>query len=123
MRSGCLCLGLMLLVPFHCEAQGRSPSRVASQSSGSPSGGRDSLLNGAVIGLAAGAALGIAFVYATRDSDLDAGAYAYGALIFGGIGAGTGLGVDALFNRNASAVIRLPGGVALGPVLSRKIAG
>jgi hypothetical protein len=111
-----LCVGLMLAVPLHAEAQG-------TQASGTRSGGRDSLLNGTVIGFAVGAALGIAFVYATRDSELDAGQYAYSALIFGGIGAGAGLGIDALFDRNPSVVVRSPRRVALGPRVSRKSAG
>ena len=112
-----LCVGLMLAVPLHGEAQGTT------QASGTRSGGRDSLLNGTVIGFAVGAALGIAFVYATRDSELDAGQYAYSALIFGGIGAGVGLGIDALFYRNPSVVVRSPRRVVLSPRMSRKTAG
>jgi len=61
--------------------------------------GRDSVLNGAIIGGTIGAGIGIGFTYAVRDSDLGAGQYGYGALVFGGIGAGIGLGVDALLNR------------------------
>jgi hypothetical protein len=61
--------------------------------------GRDSLLNGTVIGAAVGAGVGVALTHAVRDSDLGFEQYAYGALIFGAIGAGVGLGVDALFNR------------------------
>ena len=61
---------------------------------------RDSLLNGALIGGAIGAGVGIAFTHAVRDSDLTAGQYGYGALVFGAIGAGAGLGVDALLNRS-----------------------
>jgi len=61
---------------------------------------RDSLLNGAIIGGAIGAGIGVGFTHAVRDSDLTAGQYGYGALVFGGIGAGIGLGVDALFNRS-----------------------
>jgi hypothetical protein len=112
-----LWVGLMLAVPLHSEAQGTT------QASGTRPGGRDSLLNGAVIGFAVGAALGIAFAYATRDSELDAGQYAYAALIFGGIGAGAGLGIDALSNRNPSVAVRSPRRVALGPRVSRKTAG
>ena len=61
---------------------------------------RDSLLNGALIGGAIGAGIGIAFTHAVRDSDLTAGQYTYGGLVFGAIGAGAGLGVDALLNRS-----------------------
>ena len=133
------CVGLMLVVPRLCEAQMRVPlldravaeavaaavsssTPGATQASGPPSGGRDSLLNGTVIGAAVGAALGIALVYATRDSELGAEQYAYGALAFGGIGAGVGLGVDALFDRSSSVVVRSPRRVALNPRVSRKTA-
>ena len=102
-------VGVMLLVPLCCEAQGRPRP-----------GGRDSILDGAAIGLAAGAAFGIAYVHVVRDSDLDAGDYAYSALIFGGLGAAAGLGIDALFDRHSSAVG--PRRVALRPRLSRKAA-
>ena len=61
--------------------------------------GRDSLLNGGVIGGVVGAGVGIAFTHAVRDSDLTAGQYARSAIIFGAIGAGAGLGVDALLSR------------------------
>jgi hypothetical protein len=63
--------------------------------------GRDSLLNGAIVGAAIGAGIGIGFTYALRDSDLTAGQYAYGGIVWGAIGAGVGLGVDALFTRSA----------------------
>ena len=52
-----------------------------------------------VVGAAAGAGVGIAFTHAVRDSDLTAGQYARSAVIFGAIGAGAGLGVDALLSR------------------------
>ena len=60
---------------------------------------RDPLLNGAVIGAAVGAGLGVAFTHAVRDSDLGFSQYARGALVFGAIGAGVGVGMDALFAR------------------------
>jgi hypothetical protein len=132
-------VGLMLVVPIHCAAQGRLPlldgalpkaatapmssSSLATQASGSRSGGRDSLLNGTLIGFAVGAALGIAVVHAVRDSELDAGQYTYGALIFGGMGAGVGLGVDALLNHTSGVVVRSPRRVALTTRVSRKAAG
>jgi hypothetical protein len=76
-----------------------------------------------VTGFAVGAAFGIAFVYAIRDSDLSAGQFAYSALVFGGIGAGVGLGIDALLDRNSSVVARSPRRVTLSPRVSRRIAG
>jgi hypothetical protein len=69
---------------------------------------RDSLLNGAAIGAAAGAGFGIFFAHAVRDSDLTAGHYAYGAVVFGAIGAGIGLGVDALIGRSATPTVIAP---------------
>jgi len=103
------CVGVMLVVPLCCEAQGRPRS-----------GGRDSILDGAAIGFAAGAGFGVAYVSVVRDSDLDVGDYTSSALIFGGLGAAVGLGIDALFDRNSSAVG--PRRVALRPRLSRKAA-
>jgi hypothetical protein len=70
--------------------------------------GRDSLLNGAVIGAAAGAGFGVFFAHAVRDSDLTVGQYAYGAVVFGAIGAGIGLGVDALIGRSAKQTATSP---------------
>ena len=134
------CVLLMLGVPLLCDAQVRLPpleralpeavlaagsytSLGHTQASGLRSGRRDSLLNGAVIGLAAGAAFGIAYVHVVRDSDLDAGDYASSALIFGGLGAAAGLGIDALLDRDSSVVVRSPRRVALRSRVSRKTAG
>jgi hypothetical protein len=61
--------------------------------------GRDGLLNGALIGAVVGAGAGVVFTHAVRDSDLVFSQYARGAVIFGAVGAGVGLGVDALLNR------------------------
>ena len=68
---------------------------------------RDTLLNGAAIGSAVGAVAGVAFTHAVRDSDLNVRQYAYGALVFATIGAGIGLGIDAMMSRNAAAPRRL----------------
>ncbi len=133
------CVGLLLALPIQSEAQTRlplferavpntvtvpvSPSKpVATQASGSRSG-RDSLINGTVIGAAVGAAIGMALAYATRDSELEAEQYAYGALVFGGIGAGVGLGVDALLNRSAGVPLGSPRRVGVNTKVSRKAAG
>jgi hypothetical protein len=134
------CVSLMLVVPPLCHAQARVPpleralreavtaaesytSLGDTQASGLRSGRRDSLLNGAVTGLAAGAAFGIVYVHVVRDSDLDAGDYASSALIFGGLGAAAGLGIDALLDRGSGVVGRSPRRVALRPRVSRKTAG
>lgn len=67
----------------------------------------DSLANGALIGLAGGAAFGIlGSTVGTSDCDYygpcygGAGFVIGSALIFGGIGAGVGVGVDALIRRD-----------------------
>jgi hypothetical protein len=79
---------------------------------------RDSLLNGAVIGAAIGAGVGVAFTHATRDSDLTAGQYAYGGLVMGGIGAGIGLGIDAVLHRSLRHGPATPG-VLFAPAVGR----
>src|SRR5688572_19961270 len=79
---------------------------------------RDSLLNGAAIGGAIGAGIGIAFTHAVRDSDLTAGQYAYGGLVFGAIGAGAGLGVDALLNRSPRPAVTRSG-LSIAPAVGR----
>ena len=134
------CIGVMLVAPLLCAAQERVPLLVQAlpegltasgpyarpgdtQASGRRPGGRDSLLNGTVIGLAAGAVFGIAYVHVVRDSDLDAGDYSSSALIFGGLGAAAGLGVDALVDRDSSVVVRSPRRVALRSSVTRKTAG
>jgi hypothetical protein len=86
--------------------------------------GRDALLNGAVIGAVVGAGAGVAFTHAVRDSDLVFSQYARGALIFRAIGAGAGLGVDALFYR---APLQVPGTalrpLSISPVVWRDVGG
>jgi hypothetical protein len=85
--------------------------------------GRDGLLNGTLIGAAAGAGAGVAFTHAVRDSDLTFGQYAYGALIFGAIGAGAGLGIDALLHRASPDRRVPPRRVLIAPAVSRDVAG
>ena len=87
------CVGVMLVQPLCCEAQGRPRP-----------GGRDSILDGTAIGFAAGAGFGIVYVSVVRDLVLDVGDYTSSALIFGGLGAAVGLGIDALCDRHSSAV-------------------
>jgi hypothetical protein len=83
--------------------------------------GRDALLNGAVIGAAVGAGAGVAFTHAVRDSDLVFSQYARGALVFGALGAGIGLGVDALLNRAMPDPGRTPR-VVIAPTVWRGVA-
>jgi hypothetical protein len=84
---------------------------------------RDSLLNGAVIGAVVGAGTGVALTHAVRDSDLTFGQYAYGALIFGAIGAGVGVGVDALLSRALPGTGMKPRRVLIAPTVWRHVAG
>lgn len=60
---------------------------------------RDSLGNGALWGLGVGAVIGGASFTALADRRDQAQAAAIGALFYGGIGAGIGVGVDALIAR------------------------
>ncbi len=85
--------------------------------------GNDSLLNGVVIGAAVGAGAGVAFTHAVRDSELGFSQYAYGALVFGALGAGAGLGVDALLNRVSPAPGGTPRRVLVAPTIWRGVAG
>jgi hypothetical protein len=85
---------------------------------------RDALVNGVVIGAAVGASAGVAFTHAVRDSDLVFSQYARGALVFGAIGAGVGLGIDALLNRTAQGPqTEPPRRVWIGPAVWRDVAG
>jgi hypothetical protein len=85
--------------------------------------GRDALLNGAIIGAAVGAGVGVAFTHAVRDSDLGFSQYAQGALVFGAIGAGVGLGVDALLYRASPDPGVTPRRVFIAPSIWRHVAG
>ena len=84
--------------------------------------GDDRLLNGAVIGAAVGAGVGAAFTHAVRDSDLEFGQYARGALIFGAIGAGAGLGIDALLDRSSRPPLT-PRRLLIAPRIWRDVTG
>lgn len=85
--------------------------------------GRDAVLNGAIIGGAVGAGLGVAFTHAVRDSELGFTQYAQGALIFGAIGAAVGIGVDALFNRAALTPAGTQRRILIAPTIWRNVAG
>ena len=131
------CVGLVLLFAVPAQAQERLPvrewSRPAANTASAPSAnpgafqpsgsGRDSLVNGTVIGAAVGAALGMGLAYATRDSDLGVDQYSYAALVFGGIGAGIGLGVDALLSRVSSVPVGSPRRIAIKTRVSKKTTG
>jgi len=99
-----------------CVALALGPGQAQAQ-------GRDSLLNGALIGAAAGAGAGVAFTHAVRDSDLVFSQYAYGALVFGALGAGIGVGVDALLNRASPRPGLGPRRIVITPAVWRNVAG
>ena len=100
-------LTVMVLLASLCASERRASAQ-----------GRDSLVNGAAIGAAAGAGFGVFFAHAVRDSDLTVGQYAYGAVVFGAIGAGIGLGVDALIGRSAKPTVTAPR-LVFAPVVGR----
>jgi hypothetical protein len=84
---------------------------------------RDSLVNGAAIGGAIGAGVGVAFTHAVRDSDLVFSQYARSALIFGALGAGIGIGLDAIIGRDSTRTAAAPSRVTIGPAFGRKARG
>ena len=98
--------------------------------------GKRPVMKGFLIGLAAGAALGILSVATADDCDptagmactFAAGVEFAGAVLLTAIGAGVGAGVGAAMPRSTTVVYRapaVPGGapIALAPILSRGRAG
>lgn len=83
---------------------------------------RDSLLNGGLIGAGVGAGIGVVVTHATRDSDLTAGQYARDAAVFAAIGAGAGLGLDALLTRSSPRRTAAPR-LMLTPAFWRRFSG
>ena len=90
----------------------------------------DGLANGALIGLAAGAAFGLGLVIAEKADDCEAeaffdcgdpiGAAAYflAPLVTGGLGAAVGVGIDALIRKDANLFLRAGGArVRLAPAV------
>ena len=87
------------------------------------SAGERSCATRIVCSSAAGAGIGVAFTHAVRDSDLVFSQYARGGLVFGAIGAGLGLGVDALLHRAAPGPGVTPWRVLIAPTVRREVAG
>jgi len=59
--------------------------------------GPDSLRNGALIGMAVGAGiLGVGIAASANSSEGDASLFAFGALVYAGVGGAIGIGIDAL---------------------------
>jgi len=89
----------------------------------------DSLANGALIGLAAGAAFGLGLVIAEEANDCGpevwfdcgdppAAAYFFGPLLTGGLGAAVGVGIDALIKKDSNLFLRTGGArVRLAPAV------
>ena len=80
----------------------------------------DSLKNGALIGLAAGAVAGALFMVAVCEGE--SGCAAGGAVLGAGAGAGVGVGIDAARGGKKVLVYRAPGAsgsarLSLAPVL------
>ena len=87
--------------------------------------GDDSLANGALIGLAIGAGLGAA-VLGTVDDGPGAGWVAFASVLYGGIGAGIGVGVDALVRGERvifAAPRRSASAVDISPILGHRRKG
>lgn len=94
----------------------------------------DSLANGALIGLASGALFGLLSVVAEETSECEPGgfwscgdpsadAYVLVPAILGGIGAGIGVGIDALIRRDPTLFRRADSRVTLAPSLGRGVRG
>jgi hypothetical protein len=89
---------------------------------------RDSLGNGALIGLAIGAGTTAALIAASMESEdnVSGGEVAAVVAIYGGIGAGIGVGVDAMITRKRVIFEKPPttgASIQLAPFLTRRRAG
>ncbi len=94
----------------------------------------DSLANGALIGLGAGAALGLATIAGEEDHDCDpvdiycsdptAGGYVAATLLGAGLGTAIGVGIDALIHRKRE-IYRRSGGthVTAAPAFGHGVRG
>jgi hypothetical protein len=76
----------------------------------------DSLANGAWIGLASGAALGIAAGATLAEHDEQAEAMLAAGLVYGGIGAAVGVGIDAMI-RGRKVIYQYEAGVTWAPLI------
>jgi hypothetical protein len=94
----------------------------------------DGLANGALIGLASGAALGLLTVIANENPECDpvaffcgnpsAAAYVLAPAILGGLGAAIGVAIDALITREPNLYLRAgKASVVVSPTLGRDLHG
>lgn len=81
----------------------------------------DSLRNGAVIGFVSGALFG--GLAATGLGNVKAGEVVVTGLLFGGVGAGIGLGIDALIRGNRLVYRAAPPRASLVPVITPRAVG
>ena len=86
----------------------------------------DSLKNGAIIGAVPGVVMGLAM--AGLDEDNNGGDYAIIAVMFGGLGAGIGVGFDALIPGEKLVAYRSPGSsgqarLSIAPVITPRAKG
>ena len=114
--SSSACCFTVACVVFAALALGERPAHAQ---------GRDSLVNGTLIGAAVGPGAGVILTHAAIDTELGFVEYSYGALAFGAIGAGVGLGIDALLNRASPGpgVKIRPRRVLIAPTVWRDVAG
>jgi hypothetical protein len=95
---------------------------------------RDTLANGALIGFVSGAAYGLVAVVVEENAscepegffscgDPTATAYVLVPAILGGLGAGIGVGIDALIHRDATLFRRTDSRVMVAPSLGRGVRG
>ena len=82
----------------------------------------DPLGNGALTGMAIGAGLAVAAV-ASQASGSELGWIPLAALVYGGIGAGIGVGVDALIERDRVIYARSTSSISITPVFGNKRPG
>jgi hypothetical protein len=94
----------------------------------------DGLANGALIGFVSGAVVGLLALVAEENAECEpegffscgaptAGAYVVVPAIFGGAGAGIGMGIDALVRRDSTLFRRGHSPVMLAPSLGRGVRG
>jgi hypothetical protein len=89
-------------------------------------GKRDSLVNGTLVGLGVGALGGM--LLGAEQNDFSSEEAAFGALVFGGLGAIGGLGVDYAIGHYRVLVYRAPGAsgsarLSIGPVITPRMKG
>jgi len=95
---------------------------------------RDTLANGALIGFASGAAYGLVAVVVEENAscepegffscgDPTGPAYVLVPAVLGGLGAGIGVGIDALIHRDATLFRRTDSRVMVAPSLGRGVRG